>query len=219
MNRSPWNLLIWFGLALVVKDVGAANGKYRTLDDYVSSIPQASIEISAQGDLNRDNLDDVALSLALPHDGEDKLRRLVVLIRSVDGSYSEAARSGTDDIQPTNGSSRHETELWIENGSLFYSYKNFWRGCGNRTRYQFGWHESGLRLIGATRTDGSNEGDAPRLVKNDVNLATGVEQLLVNDKLIKTKKLSRRPLYLNDFPYSDKALFLIRPVLTHCEEK
>lgn len=183
----------------------ASSPDFASPEAYAHSLPSASIESSASGDLNGDGRDDWVISISTA-DGD---RRLLVLLQEANGRYLPAGSSRTQGIDPNDGTSTNDFELEVRNGSFFVSQSNRWHGCGYRDRLQFRLSAQGWQLIGATTNDGKIEGEGGILVGRDLNLLTGGEVLSVSGRAAIRKKFQRRSFFLDGYPFLREQIFRI----------
>lgn len=197
--------VLFVALAAVCGVTRASSPDVALPEAYLQSLPSASIETSAQGDLNGDGRDDWVLSVSTA----DGNRRLLVLLQEANGRYSLAGSSPTQGIDPKDGTSTNDFELEIRNGSFFVSRSNRWHGCGDRDRLQFRLSAQGWQLIGANTNDGQIEGEGGLMVGRDLNLLTGLEILSVSGHAPIRKKFQRRAYFLDGYPFRREQLFRI----------
>jgi hypothetical protein len=196
-------------LAALCAAAHASSPDFASPTSYVQSLPLASIETSANGDLNGDGREDWVISVVTPNGDHDQSRQLVVLLQEASGRYVLSARSRIEGVDPNNGTSTNEFEVEIRNGSFFVSRSNRWHGCGTRDRFQFRFSAQGWMLIGATTYDGNLAGDEGLLIGRDRNLLTGAEILSVSGRADIRKKYPPSSIRLDDYPIEREQIFRI----------
>lgn len=167
------------------------------------------VHLQAEGDLNKDNLADVAFVLApnwekdggFAPDGDDRSRVLVLLFKTADGKLKLSATKENFIMGAHDGGMMGDPlNLAIERGAVVVS---FYGGSRNRwgMTYRFRWQNNDWYLIGYT----SLSADNLELTSGttDVNWSTGgiVIESTKEGKTINSSKATKKlpPLTLKDF--------------------
>ncbi|RDD83102.1 hypothetical protein DVJ77_00325 [Dyella tabacisoli] len=190
-----------------------ADTTYASIDAFLRSLPNASLEKQARGDLNGDGRADWVGSIRRQHTGEkgnDETRQIYVLMQMPSGTYTVAAQSHEAII--ASGTANNDFDEITLSGSSFYlSQSSAWHECVNTTTTQVQWRHGMLRLIGVDyQSSLSSQDGSPTPLKTfhlSRNTLTGVtiEEIIANGKPAETikSKTVMKPTYLQDYPDGD----------------
>ena len=184
-------------LALIVcAMLAGCTDKSNDVSDISDLVPEGwNIVEKVEGDLNKDNIDDIAVVIEGTSEAEDEAsnRELLIAFGNKDGTYTLSTKAEKAILRADEGGVWGDPfeGISIDNGSLlisFYGGSN-WRWYGN---YRFRYQDNDWYLIGATI--GSFHTSTNEYTQEmDYNLLTGeyIEKKADENGVIKTTKGNR----------------------------
>ncbi|MGB4072498.1 hypothetical protein [Pseudomonas sp.] len=176
---SVFIVFAWCNLTL------ANSNNYRNAEGFINSIPHAKFSESliAEGDLNSDNLKDLAIAVITVSQEFKRYNQLHVLIRHKSGEYSLAV-SSQESLVAGMGCCGLEF-MEIKRGSIFIQ-NNSKTACEiEAATHQFKLYKNSWRLIGLKILNYQHCEDPQLSEVRDFNILTG--------KIIKSKQLDDDP--------------------------
>ncbi|WP_339526576.1 hypothetical protein [Pseudomonas sp. EA_35y_Pfl2_R111] len=162
----------------------ASSKNYKNAEEFIKSIPHASAHyLVAEGDLNGDNLKDLAIVVKTKPREFERYNQLHVLILEKPGKYSLAVSSRESPIAGMGCCWLENME--IKNGSIFIQ-NNAKTACDiEAATHQFKLYKKTWRLIGLKIFNYQHCEDPQLSEVRDFNILTG--------KIIKSKQLDDNP--------------------------
>lgn len=192
MNIKKYTILFLIGCAILT----GCTDKNNNVSEVSDLVPKGwNIVEKVEGDLNKDNIDDIAVVIEGTSEVEDEAsnRELLIVFGNKDGTYTLSTKAEKTILKADEGGVWGDPfeGISIDNGSLlisFYGGSN-WRWYGN---YRFRYQDNDWYLIGATI--GSFHTSTNEYTQEmDYNLLTGeyIEKKVDESGVMKTTKGNR----------------------------
>ncbi|BBP00582.1 hypothetical protein [Sulfuriferula nivalis] len=137
-------LVIFFGFGMLPL-ANAQSDSYKSVQAFVASMPGATLELEATGDLNDDEHPDSIVSI-LRGATPNQTRQIYILFGSDLGTYKVADNSG-EEIACCGTTDVEFGDMEITEHSVFFSYHRRWHNCVNDTQYQYKLNKNTFKLI------------------------------------------------------------------------
>lgn len=209
-TRTMNGCLVALFLSFSAAGALAEDREFRTVEDFVATLPRNHEKQVVEGDLNGDKLGDRAV-IEINHisdeaSGNQEELRIYVLLRTQTGSYTLASKSKAGTVE-----SRYKffRNIKINKGSLYLEFEGGMQSSWQR--YQFKLYRDSWRLIGVTMSASDpyrNLSDGGAATNgSDFNLLTGdiayISDEGTSQQEIVRRKLPVRPCFLADYDFAD----------------